>query len=251
MSGSLVNELFEPRHRKAKDNRRERVITLATGLTVGRAILTSGGFVVAIASNSHEWLLITLGVSMMLDLLDGLAARTLQWETVTGAQLDSLADRVAALFVAIGVVSLHGDAVTVAVVAVVWLQYGVVDQLMSNYFLRFGLWSPDHFHVIDKQIWAYNWSPRAKLASTAPIALLAIGAWCVWPALAISLVLIAIRLRMYPKLKALAEYRIPELHLAYYEAPCGDTQTSESMPSQVVAGRDRTHPTAAPVGVHR
>ncbi len=211
----LQDLLFAKRERKAEDHRREQILTLATTLTTLRACVTSVIFVIAIVSQSRADLLIALAISMFFDFFDGIAARLQDRETIFGAQLDGLADRLAAFFVVIAVISMQSQAESVIVAAVVWVQFGVVDQFLSAQFLRFGLWSPDHFYAVDQRTWDLNWSPQAKFASNLPIALLAIGGPWVWLALALSVSLMSVRLCAYGAIRMQAARRLPELHLAY------------------------------------
>lgn len=213
---ALITLLFGRRRRTAKDQLREKVWTLATSLTLLRATVTSTIFVLAIIWQSHKWLLIALGVSMLMDFSDGFVARSrLSSETIFGAQLDGLADRIAAVFVIAASIAMRGDFATVLVAALIWLQFGVLDQFFAGQFLRFGLWSPDHFYEIDEHVWKLNWSPQAKLASNLPIALLAVGSWCVWPAAGLAVSLICVRLRPYAAIQLQARERIKEERFAY------------------------------------
>jgi phosphatidylglycerophosphate synthase len=213
--GWLMATLFGRRTRCAEHGLRESSWTYATALTVARALITSVIFVLAVLWRSHEWLLIALGMSMCADFLDGFIARTGRTETVLGAQLDGMADRLATTFVIAGVLTMDHGASTAIVAGLVWLQFGVVDQFLTSQFLRFGLWSPDHFYAIEETVWQLNWSPPAKLASNLPIVLLAIGSWCIWPAAALASALIALRLAVYPAMRAQARARIKEQGLAY------------------------------------
>jgi hypothetical protein len=210
----LWKTLFGRRVRKAPTKDRERVWTGATALTVARATVAGVIFVYAIIAGSPTLLLVALSVSMLLDFFDGFLARSMQSETIFGAQLDGLADRLAAAFVITGAISMRGDAATVVVALAVWAQFGLVDQFLTGQFLRFGLWSPDHFYAIDERVWRDNWSPPAKLASNLPILFLALGSWPIWGAFALSLALITLRLRSYPTIRAKATAMIEEKGLA-------------------------------------
>jgi phosphatidylglycerophosphate synthase len=228
----LQDLLFAKRERNAKDHRREQILTLATVLTTLRACVTSVIFVIAIVSQSHAELLIALAISMFVDFFDGIAARLRDRETIFGAQLDGLADRLAAFFVVLAVISMQSQAESVIVAAVVWFQFGVVDQFLSAQFLRFGLWSPDHFYAVDQRTWGLNWSPQAKFASNLPIALLAIGGWWVWLALALSASLITVRLHAYGAIRLQAARRLPELHLACADSPAITTANPPAWPPE-------------------
>lgn len=224
---ALGTTLFGRRQRRAKDGDREQVLTIATALTVSRASATSVLFVLAIARHSYLLLLVALGLSMLVDFLDGFVARSKKKETILGAQLDGLADRLAALFVIIGVIKMRGGAETVAAATVVWLQFGIVDQLLTSQFLRFGLWSPDHFYAIDEKVWRRNWSSGAKLASNLPVAMLAVGSWLIWPALVLSAFLVVWRLPGYSLIRDQA-LTLEERNLAQIATEAGaDSEREE------------------------
>lgn len=212
---SLWKLLFGRRRRKADDLRREQILTWPNGLTLLRAAASTVILVAAVVEQSHTLLFAGLLCSMLFDFCDGLLARLAKVETVLGAQLDGVADRIATALVAAGVVSMDPSAETVISATMVWLQFGVVDQFFTSQFLRFGLWSPDHFYELDEpgaerlaeRVWQRNWSVPAKLASNLPIVLLAIGAW--WAAGGLAAALILIRIPDYRAIRALAE-RLPE-----------------------------------------
>jgi phosphatidylglycerophosphate synthase len=193
----LWDTLFGRRFLDKPHSDREKILTFANGLTAFRACAAGALLVVAIASNSHSLLLVGLGVSMLFDFVDGHVARLGSGVTVLGAQLDGHADRLAALLVVVGVVVLEGDTMTVVGAVVVWVQFGVLDAFLAGQFLRFQLWSPDHFHRIDENVWLQNWSAGAKFASNVTILLLAIGGSAIVGALALSTALIAMRLASY------------------------------------------------------
>ena len=154
---------------------------------------------------------------MALDFLDGFIARSKNSETVFGAQLDGLADRMAAVLLIAGVCSMRGDPVTWVAAGAVWLQFGVLDQLLTSQFLRFGLWSPDHFYAVDEHVWRLNWSALGKFASNLPIALLALGGAATWFACALALVLVVLRLPSYTALSELARSQLTESYHAVGE----------------------------------
>jgi phosphatidylglycerophosphate synthase len=209
---SLWQILFGRRSRTAEDDMREKVWTWATALTCSRAAVSSAVLVLAIIEQSPDLLLAGLGISMLCDFFDGFIARARNSETVPGAQLDGLADRLATALVAAGVVSMDAGPQTVLAAGAVWLQFGVVDQFFASQFLRFRLWSSDHFYQVDEllgldsalgeRVWRLNWSPLAKLASNLPILFLAFGLW--WAALLLSLALVALRIPDYRPIRELA-----------------------------------------------
>jgi CDP-diacylglycerol--glycerol-3-phosphate 3-phosphatidyltransferase len=210
----VYTAVFGRRVRNADDETREDRWTFATKITAFRACTAAALFALAIATSSQELLLGALGLSMVLDFLDGFIARSKNSETVFGAQLDGLADRMAAVLLLAGVCLMRDDPITWAAAAAVWLQFGVLDQLLTSQFLRFGLWSPDHFYAVDEQIWRLNWSALGKFGSNLPIALLALGGILTWFACALALVLILIRLPSYAALSELARRDLEESYHA-------------------------------------
>ena len=226
---SIFNFLFGRRYRHADNERREQFLTVANVLTLLRAAAASTIFVIAILSRSHTLLLIGLAVSMVLDFVDGIVARERDRETILGAQLDGAADRIAAGFVAAGMISLHGDATTVVAAVAVSLQFGVVDGLLAAQFLRFGLWSPDHFYEIHERVWRLNWSAVAKLASNLPIALLALGGDARWAALGLAIMLIAIRIPSYVGVRERARALLEEEN--YARRPFGESAEAPPEPA--------------------
>jgi phosphatidylglycerophosphate synthase len=232
----LREVLFGRRERRARDEHREEVVTLATALTVFRALAAAAILITAVASRSHTLLLVGLSVSMLLDFVDGQVAR---WgdgkETIFGAQLDGFADRLAVAFTAAGMVALYGDSVTLIAAAAVWIQFGVVDGLLASQFLRFGLWSPDHFWAVDPKTWRWNWSVEAKLASNLPIVMLAAGGAGRWAAIALSVALVAVRIPSYWWIRTKAREQVPELNRAKRRrAPAADVAAEpDSLPPQM------------------
>lgn len=207
---TLWGYFFGRRTLRAEAQMREQVLTPANALTFARAIGSVAILVIAIVRASDDLLLIGLAFSMVLDFVDGQIARGLKRETILGAQLDGAADRITAALVAAGVVSINGGAELIVAATLVWIQFGVVDQFLTSQFLRFGLWSPDHFYELGKpwgeEIWRRNWSALAKLASNLPIVLLAFRIW--WAAALVSVILIVLRVPGYMGIRALARDRL-------------------------------------------
>jgi CDP-diacylglycerol--glycerol-3-phosphate 3-phosphatidyltransferase len=197
------------RKRLTPDSRREEIWTLATQITFARAVISTATLLTAVGLHSRLLLVIGLAVSMLLDILDGAVARAKRVETILGAQLDGVADRLAAAFVLATAVYISPSTQTAIAAGVVWIQYGVVEQLLNGQFMRFGLWSPDHFYVESESVWRLNWTAWAKTASGVPVAAIALGLWL--PALATAVVLIAVRIPCYGQIAALAE-GLPEPH---------------------------------------
>lgn len=200
---AVAGLLFEPRVHRTRADLKESLGTAANCVTAGRFVLTTGVMLLAIV---EHWPLLLLGglfTSWVLDVVDGQLARASGRESVIGAQLDILADRATATWVVLGLVVLDGAApLTVAAAAAVWIQLSFFDQLLSSQFLRFGHWSPDEFHLEDRDVWRLNWAPAAKLLGNLPLGLLALGlvafdAPSRWLALALATALVLVRVVSY------------------------------------------------------
>jgi phosphatidylserine synthase len=151
---------------------------------------------------------------MVFDLADGYIARFTHSISILGAQLDRLADSLAALLVCAAAISMDRDVLTVVAAATVWVEFGVIDQLLASQFLRFGLWSPDHFYYVDERTWRMNWSAPAKLAGSLPILLLATGSSLAWAAFALALLLAIGKIQSMNQITKVAQHlpsaRVPE-----------------------------------------
>jgi phosphatidylglycerophosphate synthase len=195
---------------------RDEIWTWATRATLARAVISAALLLFAIAERSQALLVFALALSMALDMLDGYIARKQLSETILGAQLDALADRMTAALVLAGAVYDAPSATAAIAAAAVWMQYGIVEQFLNGQFLRFGLWSPDHFYDVSPVVWRLNWSAPAKAASGVPVALIALQQW--WPALGVAAALILVRVACYPRIAEEAR-KWPEARPAKEEPP--------------------------------
>ncbi|HEX5851983.1 MAG TPA: CDP-alcohol phosphatidyltransferase family protein [Solirubrobacteraceae bacterium] len=184
----------------------------ANGLTAGRTVIAVSLLGLAIYDSSHHLLVLGLAMSWLGDMVDGHVARAYRCETVLGAQVDGLADRLTAMLVVIGSIGVaHGSTLAVAAGLTVWLQFGVLDHALSAQFLRFDRWSPDEFHLDDEDAWRMNWAPLAKIVSNIPVGLLAFGGVATWGALAGAAMLFVVRSSGSLRLLAGLTQRAPEV----------------------------------------
>ncbi|MEW2427871.1 CDP-alcohol phosphatidyltransferase family protein [Micromonospora sp. NPDC047644] len=157
-------------------------VRTVAAVTVGILALVSGSVALMAVSYSIYW----LG-----DVLDGWAARRLGQETRAGAVFDIVSDRACTAVLCVGLVSLVPD---VAVVALVFLlSFLVLDTMLSLAFLCWPVLSPNYFHLVDRRVWALNWSPLAKVANTAGvIGAIAFGQYLL--ALGVAVAVVAVKL---------------------------------------------------------
>jgi phosphatidylglycerophosphate synthase len=210
---------FGRRYRNADPFDRERAWTAATAITLLRAVLCSGLVVLAVARSSTSFMLIALVTNMVLDTLDGEVARRRRLETILGAQLDGAVDRLIVVLVVLTAVSVRDTAASALLGVIVCVQFAGVDHILSTQFLRFGLWSPDHFFVIDERVWRANWSPVAKLVSNIPILLFAASEHSAWAALPVACAIIAVHAGSYGRVRELARALPEHCHAVGPDAP--------------------------------
>ena len=73
------------------------------------------------------------------------------------------------------------------------LSFLVLDTMLSLAFLCWPVLSPNYFHLVDRRVWALNWSPVAKVANTAGvIGAIAFGQYLL--ALGVAVAVVAVKL---------------------------------------------------------
>jgi CDP-diacylglycerol---glycerol-3-phosphate 3-phosphatidyltransferase len=167
------------------------VMTAATGVTAARTVIAVVLAGVAAQQQSLVWLVVSLVVYWVGDMLDGFVARRLGCETRIGAVLDVLSDRLCAACFYGGLMWLHP---TLAPAVLVYLgQFMVIDCLLSLAFLAWPLRSPNYFYAVDRPLWLWNWSLRGKAANSSLFALLLLATGSVTLGLAVAVALTALK----------------------------------------------------------
>ena len=192
----------------------ERFTTVANGVTAVRTVVAVALAGVAASEQSLGWLLASLVVYWVGDMLDGFVARRLGCETRTGAALDILCDRLCAAAFYLGVMWLEPS--YAPAVLVYLAQFMVLDCFLSLAFLAWPLRSPNYFYVVDRPLWLWNWSKPGKAANSSVFAVLLLATGWVWLGLAIALVLTA--------LKVASLVRLGRLGLPVPRVPDADAQ---------------------------
>lgn len=150
----------------------DRLLTVATGVTVVRTVLCVTLGMAGIARSSGWLLLLALAAYWIGDIADGAIARRRDEETLTGAVLDICADRLCVAVVYIGYVAEHPD--FTLPLAVYLVEFMLVDSVLSLAFLRWPIAGPNYFGGVDRLVWLLNWWPPAKLVNSAVPALLSV-----------------------------------------------------------------------------
>jgi len=169
------------------------VYTWANLVTAIRVLGAFALFAIGWQTGLLRWSLYALLVYWIGDLLDGYLARKLRQETLLGAQFDILSDRISVIIFYITYIA-HRPGKTLAALLFLF-EFAVLDTYLSNQFMRWPVLSPNYFYQVDHDTWKWLWSKPAKAFNCGLVTLLLIGLPWQWPALAVTLVLIGIRLK--------------------------------------------------------
>ena len=173
------------------DPEKERVGTSATVITFVRTVASVVLAALAAQQESQTLLVAALVVYWAGDSLDGFVARVRGCETRIGAVLDILCDRFCAASFYLGLVWLQHD---LALPVFLYLaEFMVIDCFLSIAFLAWPVRSPNYFYVIDRPIWAWNWSKPAKAVNSSLFAVLLLLTGAVWLGVAIACALLVLK----------------------------------------------------------
>jgi CDP-diacylglycerol---glycerol-3-phosphate 3-phosphatidyltransferase len=173
------------------DPAQERIGTSATVITFVRTIISVLLAALAAQQESLTLLVAALVVYWVGDSLDGFVARIRGCETRIGAVLDILCDRFCAASFYLGLVWLQHD---LALPVFLYLaEFMVIDCFLSIAFLAWPVRSPNYFYVIDRPIWAWNWSKPAKAVNSSLFAVLLLLTGAVWLGVAIACALLVLK----------------------------------------------------------
>lgn len=152
-------------HRECCRQSHERWGTVPNVITAVRTVLAVGLALYAAGQQSLALLLWATGIYWVGDMMDGAVARMLHRETRIGAVLDIICDRACATAVYVGLV--WWDPGLALPVAVYLLSFCVLDLMLSLSFLGWPLSSPNYFALVDRTLYAWNWSTPAKALNSA------------------------------------------------------------------------------------
>jgi len=150
----------------------ERLLTAASVVTIARTAASMTLAVLGARSESLSLLVWALAIYWIGDTADGLLARVMSAETRAGAVLDIVCDRACAASFYIGFAWL--DPTMALPVAIYLFEFMVVDTYLSLAFLAWPLTSPNYFYLVDRRIWAWNWSMAGKALNSAAFAVLVV-----------------------------------------------------------------------------
>ncbi|MDQ1584711.1 MAG: CDP-diacylglycerol---glycerol-3-phosphate 3-phosphatidyltransferase [Actinomycetota bacterium] len=138
----------------------ENVLTYANGITLAR----TAGCLTAVTlsiSTGRIWLLFAgLAIHCLGDVADGTVARLRDEETRAGAVLDIVSDRlcIAVYYLSYG----HLVHAMLLPIALFLFEFMVLDAHLSLAFLNWPLRSLNYFYLVDRVLYAWNWSTPGK-----------------------------------------------------------------------------------------
>ncbi len=129
-------------------------------------------FTLAIIKTNPTYNYIGLAIHWLGDIADGLYARKFKQETILGAEIDIIADRVETLFFYIIFLFFRPYLFLPAVVYII--DFAFVDFYLSYQFVKFDIISPNYFYKVDRTVYLLNYSPVAKFCNSTVVTLILI-----------------------------------------------------------------------------
>ncbi|MBN1273126.1 MAG: CDP-alcohol phosphatidyltransferase family protein [Candidatus Aminicenantes bacterium] len=166
---------------KAKDP--HCVYSEANIITLLRLMGSLSFFTLALIEKSPTYNYIGLGIHWFGDVLDGFVARKTKQETILGAEIDIIADRVEILFFFVNFLTFNPRLYLPVVLYIV--DFAFVDFYLSYQFLKFDLISPNYFYKVDKTVFLLNYSPAGKFCNSTVVTLTLIFLPQLWIAAAV------------------------------------------------------------------
>ncbi|MFW6160800.1 MAG: CDP-alcohol phosphatidyltransferase family protein [Acidobacteriota bacterium] len=177
----------------------ENIYSEANLITLVRLIGSLIFFTLAAIEKNPLYNFIGLGIHWIGDVADGFWARFFKQETVLGAEIDIIADRVEIIFFYINFLFFRPYLFLPIVIYLI--NFVFIDFYLSYQFLKFGLISPNYFYKVDRKVYFLNYSPGAKFINSTVVALILIFfPRCQLAATLIALGLIFIKLYSFKRL---------------------------------------------------
>lgn len=141
-------------------------------ITLIRLLSSIFFFVLALKTQREIYNFIGLGIHWVGDWLDGVWARKFSQETILGAEIDIIADRVEMLFFFLNFLYFHPHLYVPIVLFI--LDFAFVDFYLSYQFVKFDIISPNYFYKVDRRVYLLNFTRPAKSINSSLVALLLI-----------------------------------------------------------------------------
>lgn len=161
----MRNQLFKPRHPGA-------FYSEANLITLLRVTLSLTFFTLAILKQNHTYNYIGFLIHWLVDFLDGFVARTFRQETILGAELDIIADRLEIIFFYVNF--LYFRPFLFLPVVLYLIDYAFIDFYLSYQFIKYDIISPNYFYKVHPTVYRLNYSPGGKFCNSSVVTLLLI-----------------------------------------------------------------------------
>ena len=141
-------------------------------LTLLRFLLSLAFYILAIFKMDLTFCYIGLVIHWLGDLFDGFWARRFKQETILGAEIDIIADRVEVLFFYIIFLFFYPHLFLPAALYII--DFAFMDFYLSYQFLKYDIISPNYFYKVDKTVHKLNFSKPGKFCNSAVVTLILI-----------------------------------------------------------------------------
>jgi CDP-diacylglycerol--glycerol-3-phosphate 3-phosphatidyltransferase len=141
-------------------------------LTLIRLVLSLAFFIAATTQRNPTYNFIGLAIHWLGDVLDGFCARKFKQETILGAEIDIIADRIETLFFYINF--LFFRPALFLPVAIYLINFAFIDFYLSYQFLKFDLISPIYFDKVSRPVYSLNFSSLARFCNSTVVTLILI-----------------------------------------------------------------------------
>jgi len=162
-------------HHGCVHDTRDRVRTIANAITMVRSLGAHACILAAIATWQTPILMLGLAIQLVGDIADGAVARRRNEETLNGALLDIVCDRMfyATYYTLYAVLHPH----MLYAAGIFLFSFMVLDAHLSVSFLFWPLKSVNYFYLVDLTIFWWNFSKFGKTLQNAPllVAMIVIG----------------------------------------------------------------------------
>ena len=153
---------------------------ILTLLRVGACLVF---FTLAVVRQDPVYNYIGFFIHWFVDWLDGFIARSFKQETVLGAEMDIVADRLEIIIFYI--IFLHFRPFLVLPAMLYLVDYAFVDFYLSYQFVKYKIISPNYFYKVDRTVYLLNYSPAGKFVNSSVVTLTLIFLPRIWPAVAV------------------------------------------------------------------
>jgi CDP-diacylglycerol--glycerol-3-phosphate 3-phosphatidyltransferase len=141
-------------------------------ITLARLVGSLFFFTLALVNMKPSYNFIGLGIHWFGDILDGFYARKFKQETILGAEMDIIADRVEILFFYVNFLLFNPNLFLPVVIYLV--DFTFVDFYLSYQFIKYDIVSPNYFYKVDRTVYKLNFSPLGKFCNSTVVTLMLI-----------------------------------------------------------------------------